>query len=137
MKRDEILAMKPGPEMNRLVGERLFGAKVRSYRKYEGGTLLYKLIVGRRTIADAFIEREGAWSGMQHYSEGLGHVEPVIEWIGARGYRLQVYILPGDVWVEVWTGEDKQDLACDCGGESLSEAICKAALLATLVEAKD
>ncbi len=140
MTRDEILALKPGPELDRLVAEKVMGIVPREVR-----------IVGSTntvTVYNAAFLEDGMWSEQQLRTYGAARpysTDPAAAWNVIR--KVQI-----DFWVEILcareNGEGKETFGIKVGeygivyrdatrvlgdeGQDFPELICKATLLAAI-----
>lgn len=150
----DIDKLGPGPELDRLVGEKVMGCHVKKW-KHPRGNFLYDLVIPGGVNSIDWVEEEGAWSGMPSYSTKIsaawevlkalsqlrtpGHYKPAV--------RVQVYEHDGIVSVEVppvkFSGFDDEDcLRVQVMADALPDpyqhnldvaaclAICRAALKA-------
>jgi hypothetical protein len=127
MTKEEIMGMKQGQELDKLVAEKVMGLDVRIM------TTTAKYAHGADSVHNEYyIYKEGWFGGasLKRYSSDISAAFEVVEkW----GYQAQVGYQGGDYFCHIMRGFDENGEAIygevgDCG--SASEAICKAALLA-------
>ena len=124
MKRDEILAMKPGRELDRLVGKHVLGCYVK--RQSNRSNSLYTLVIPNGVDSIDWSTEEGAWSGMPPLSttwEGMRLIDEAMYakgWMlelsrGGSGYFMASYnrFLNGVLWSN--DSENAQELAPHAG----------------------
>ena len=126
MTRDEILALEPGPELDALVAEKVMGYMIRAEHVCgaSGFGMPGDVCPGCRE------GRPGPfYSGKAHYSTDIAAAwevaEKVIRWrgsiiAGARQYKPKCWVTISDLSPTPMSGT----------GETMPEALCKAALLA-------
>jgi hypothetical protein len=101
MTEEEILAMRPGSEMNKMVAEKIMEHKV-----VKDAILGY---TERLVSADS----SSIWSDLEPYSEDVSKARLLVEKMIEKGYEDAIY------WADFGDGKYTE-----------AEAICKAALLA-------
>jgi hypothetical protein len=112
---DQIKSLRPGPELDRAIGEQLFGLRV--FVNPMGGLCA---------------EQGGSWA-LPLYSSTWSGLGLVVEEMERRGYSYTIQSADDDYhyYVEMWkAGADDHWMF----GKSLAEATAKAALLALAAE---
>ena len=120
MTKEEILAMKPGVELNIAVAERILGhaTKKDDILGYMERTSFHKTNESCSSCGDSCLSpREGdsIWSPVERYSEDIAAAKIVIDKMLQIGYE------DANTWADFGNGKCTE-----------AEAICKAALLAVL-----
>jgi hypothetical protein len=101
MTEEEILTMRPGSELNKMVAEKIMGHKV-----------IKDAILG---YTERLVSADGSsiWSDLEPYSEDVSKAKLLAERMIEKGYEDAIY------WADFGDGKYTE-----------AEAICKAALLA-------
>lgn len=121
MKREEILNMPAGREMDALIGEYVFGWKKGTFPVYEP----------MKSKHGDYIVRPIA-----QYSTDIAVAWEVVEWIQKNGYSFELteHADPqGDYILQVWRRDMERDDFI-ARAETVPLAICRAALLAVVPE---
>lgn len=126
MNREEILAME-GRELNKAVGERIFGFEVKDFWAVEPKPADYSYHMRVSPHGEA-------WDLLPHYSEDISAAWRVVEYLSKQGFRFDLVIVPGARQryycnicpSKIGGGKRQTGLVL---GDSMPEAICKAALL--------
>lgn len=138
MTRDEILAMKPGPEMNLAVGVNVIGWRWFWPRPGFCAVLVPPNVAARydseRLFESLPENAEAVVSEIPDYSGSIADAWPVVEAMKNRG---KVFIIKADGLMRgdhspcysVWCGDMKM-----VRSDSAPEAISKAALIATVCQ---
>lgn len=131
---EAIDAMPAGPEMDRLLAERVMSARVR--RNSDG---LYDLIIPGQPRSVDWVERDGAWEGVPHYSRDIAAAWQVVEHLRAQGWEMTLsvnhYVTnPWDCRLFLTDGGklDAPRKRVIAHGPDAAAAISRAALKATL-----
>jgi len=142
MTREEILAMKPGRELDKLVAEKVFNwRKVPGPKTdYDGPCESFDVLVPP-TIADPFplYPPKGVikpWYFCEYWSTDNTAAWGIVERFKSKGYLFSLKNLVGGIYEFILTDwEGKCDIYL-AQGDIPTEAICKSALLAVLEEEK-
>lgn len=134
MTRDEILAMKPGKELNKMVGEKVMEYLIYHYDKDVPDNCYYMLMDEHFDLVAGYEgihigERkteELAWDDCPKFSEDISAAWEVVEKMKEK-YAVAVVSFKSAVLCKIQAPES-DSFDADCKTEP--EAICKAALLA-------
>lgn len=140
--REQILAMKPGRELDALVAEKVMGWKRRQCSVFTDIQWLMSLDTDGQDVLGVTYRSDAApiyWQGLPDYSTSIAAawevVEKVTEHFAARKHRTAEFGCHqfGRWWKAYWTQvvdtcPPEWHARCD----SLPEAICKASLLAVM-----
>lgn len=136
MNREEILAMKPGRELDALVAEHVFGYKrvtmsLDYYGKNGGNEVLQP-----QEISEFYnyppVGRIPLWYHCKEWSTDISEAWEVRQWLldNRGGVRLEVFCDENPEYCEVYQGKNEELI--QVWAKTSPEAICKAALLAVM-----
>ena len=116
MTKEEILAMKPGVELNKAIAERIMGHVVKNDEilGYVERTVNPKSQMGGASCTTP-VKGDSVWGSLEHYSEDIAAARTVIDKMIEAGYQ------DAQSWPDFGGGKYTE-----------AEAVCKAALIAVL-----
>ena len=127
MKLDDVLKLPAGRELDRIVGERIIGCRIRHQRKRD----LYDLVIPGGVDQVDFCEPGGPWGAVPHYSTSIEAAWQVVEKL--RTIRQHVQVHANNGWgCSAWNVRKVDAVGLVAGtAETAPLAICRAALKAT------
>jgi len=136
MTRDEIQAMEASPELDKLVGEKIFGYSIYHYDKDVPERCYYMLTDDKGDPVTPYEgwhtgERkteEEAWGDCPNYSEDIGAAWEVVEKLKEK-YAVAVVSYKSSVLCKIQAPDSD---SFDADSKTAPEAICKAALIAEI-----
>jgi len=140
MTRDEILNMEAGREMDALIAEKVMGIELRhisdytvTFSYYENGEWMQ--YGGCKCCGHAARPKEYCFRAALHYSESVSAAFNVVEKLKTSFHTFSLeYSIEFPHWNCVIIVEYEDDSKWySCNGDTAPLAICRAALLATMV----